>query len=88
MATAETVMQFRLSNEEKERIKQGADLAGVNASQFVLRAALTEAQHALADRRQFTLKDDPYGAFLDALAENPEPNEALHRLLHLSAPWD
>lgn len=80
-------MQFRLKAEEKERIKQGADLMGVNASQFVLRAALSEAQHLLADRTRFILDDDRYRAFLEALGESPEPNEALNKLLNTSAPW-
>jgi uncharacterized protein (DUF1778 family) len=88
MATAESVMQFRLKNEEKERIKQSADLTGVKASQFVLRAALIEAQHVLADRTQFTLDDDRYDAFLDALSESPESNDALNKLLRTSAHWD
>lgn len=88
MATAESVMQFRLKNEEKERIKQCADLMGVKASQFVLQAALVEAQHVLADRTQFSLDDDRYDAFLDALGESPESNDALNKLLRTSAPWD
>ena len=88
MATAETQMQIRLRNEEKSRIRQCADLSGVNASQFVRDAALAEAQHVLADRTQFVLDSDDYNAFLDALDESPKPNEALNKLLHTSAPWD
>lgn len=88
MPTAESVMQFRLKDEEKERIRQGAELTGVNASQFVLRAALTEAQHVLADRTLFALDDERYDAFIDALDRSPEPNDALNKLLHTPAPWD
>ena len=87
MPSAETVMQFRLGKEDKERIKQGADLAGLNASQFVLRAALTEARRVLADRTHFTLEDKRYDAFMDALGESPKSNEALNELLHRSTPW-
>jgi uncharacterized protein (DUF1778 family) len=88
MATAETQMQIRLKSGEKAKIKQSADLSGVNVSQFVRDAALIAAQHVLADRTQFTLDDDRYNAFLDALSESPKPNEALNKLLHASAPWD
>lgn len=88
MANAESVMQFRLKKEEKERIRQGAELMGVNASQFVLQAALIEAQRVLADRTRFVLEDDRYRAFMDALDEAPRPNEALNKLLHRPAPWD
>ncbi len=88
MATAEKVMQFRLRNEEKERIKRGADLSGVKTSQFVLRAALREAEHVEADQTNFVLDSDQFNAFMTALDATPAPNDALNRLLHTAAPWD
>ena len=88
MAIAERVMQFRLKQEEKERINRGADLSGVNASQFVLRAALKEAEHVEADQTVFTLNRKQFNAFLSALDTEPEPNVALNKLLHTAAPWD
>ena len=88
MATAEKVMQFRLRNEEKERIKRGADLSGVKTSQFVLRAALREAEHVEADQTNFVLDGDQFNAFMMALDATPAPNDALNRLLHTAASWD
>jgi len=88
VATAEKVMQFRLQQEEKERINRGADLRGVNASQFVLHAALKEAEMAEADQTKFDLNHDQFVAFLSALDADPEPNAALNKLLHAAAPWD
>ncbi len=88
MATAEKVMQFRLKQEEKERISRGADLLGVNASQFVLRAALKEAEMAEADQMNFDLDREQFAAFLSALDAEPAPNAALNKLLHTTAPWD
>ena len=88
MATAETVMQFRLKKEEKEQIRRGAALSGIKTSQFVLRAALAEAQRLEADRTHFILDKNRFEAFLDALNVPPAPNTALNKLLHTSAPWD
>lgn len=88
MATAEKVMQFRLGNEEKERIKRGADLSGVKTSQFVLRAALREAEQVEADQTNFVLDSDQFNAFMTALDTTPAPNDALNKLLHTAAPWD
>lgn len=88
MATAEKVMQFRLRNEEKERIKRGADLSGVKTSQFVLRAALREAEHVEADQTNFVLDSDQFNAFMTALDATPAPNDVLNRLLHTAASWD
>lgn len=88
MAIAEKVMQFRLKQEEKERINRGADLRGVNASQFVLRAALKEAEHVEADQISFALERKQFNVFLSALDADPTPNAALNKLLHTAAPWD
>ena len=88
MATAETHMQLRLRSEDKERIKRSADLRGVNASQFMLCAALKEAEHVEADQNEFALDEGRYNAFMDALGEPPARNRALNKLLHAKAPWD
>lgn len=88
MATAEKHIQFRLRDEEKERIERGADLSGVKTSQFVLRAALREAEHVEADQTNFVLDRDRFNAFMTALDTTPAPNDALNRLLHTAAPWD
>ena len=88
VATAQKVMQFRLRDEDKERIRKGAELAGVNASQFVLHAALAEAQRLLADRNRFELEDERFDAFMEALESPADSNEALNRLLRTAAPWE
>lgn len=88
MTTAAENMQLRLKNEDKERIKRGADLSGVKTSQFVLRAALKEAEHVEASQTNFALNGDQFDAFMEALESPPTPNKALNRLLHTTAPWD
>ena len=88
MATAETHMQLRLKNEDKERIKRSADVRGVNATQFMLRAALKEVEQVEADQNEFALDNASYKEFMDALGEKPARNKALNRLLHAKAPWD
>ena len=88
MTTAEANMQLRLRREDKERIKRGADLSGVKTSQFVLRAALKEAEHIEASQTNFALNGDQFDAFMEALDSPPTPNKALNKLLHTAAPWD
>jgi uncharacterized protein (DUF1778 family) len=88
MATAEAHMQLRLRKEDKERIKRGADLSGVKTSQFVLRAALKEAEHIEASQSNFALNSNQFNAFMTALDSPPTPNKALNNLLHTAAPWD
>lgn len=88
MVTAAENMQLRVKHEDKERIKRGADLSGVKTSQFVLRAALKEAEHIEASQANFALTGDQFDAFMEALDSPPTPNKALNKLLHTAAPWD
>ena len=88
MPTAVENMQLRITHEDKERIKRGADLSGVKTSQFVLRAALKEAEHIEASQASFALNTDQFKAFMEALDSPPTPNKALNKLLHTTAPWD
>lgn len=57
-------------------------------SQFVLRAALKEAEHIEASQTNFALNGDQFDAFMEALDSPPTPNKALNKLLHTAAPWD
>ena len=88
MATAAANMQLRLKIEDKKRIKRGADLSGVTTSQFVLRAALKEAEQIEASQSNFALNGNQFNAFMAALDSPPTPNKALNKLLHTAAPWE
>jgi len=60
----------------------------VNASQFVLRAALKEAEMAEADQRDVDLNRKQFAAFLSALNAEPEPNAFLRcRVAAQSPHW-
>jgi uncharacterized protein (DUF1778 family) len=81
-------LQIRVKDEQRELIARGAKLSGEGLSEFVRRAACAEAEYLEQDRNEFSLDPDRYSAFLDALDVEPEPNEALNKLLHSRAPWD
>lgn len=50
-------------------------------SEFVLESALSQADEALADRRNFGLDAKQWNAFLAALDTSPRPLPRLSRLL-------
>ncbi|NIW24668.1 MAG: DUF1778 domain-containing protein [Gammaproteobacteria bacterium] len=81
-------LQIRIKDEQRELIARGAKISGEGLSEFVRRAACTEAEYLEQDRSAFSVDAEKYSAFLDALDAAPEPNEALSRLLHSRAPWD
>jgi len=81
-------LQIRLKEDQRTRINRGAKLSGESVSDFVRRAACAEAEHLESERSEFSLSDERFAAFLEALDAPPQPNEALNRFLHTQAPWD
>ncbi len=81
-------LQIRIKDDQRDLIDRGAKLSGERVSEFVRRAACAEAEYLEQERREFSLDNDKYAAFLDALDATPQPNEALSKLLHAQAPWE
>jgi len=81
-------LQIRIKDAQRKLIARGAKLSGERISEFVRRAACVEAEYLEQDRSQFAVAADKYSAFLAALDAAPEPNDALHALLHARAPWE
>jgi uncharacterized protein (DUF1778 family) len=57
----------RLSSEQDALIRQAADVAGTNITEFTVEAALSRARDVLADRRLFMLDDAAWTEFLSVL---------------------
>ncbi len=73
-------INVRASEQQETLIRQGAQARGESLTEFMLRAACTEAEHALADKRQFTLSPENWVAFLQALDKPPVLKPQLRKL--------
>jgi len=62
-------------------IRLGAELRGTNVSSFIVESACMEAEHALADKRAFTLGAKDRQRFMRALDRPAREKPALRRLL-------
>lgn len=74
-------INLRTSPEAKAMIERAAALMGTSVSAFMLQNAYEAAQRLVAEREVITLSDRDRDAFLAALENPPEPNEALKRLM-------
>lgn len=74
-------INLRTSPEAKALIERAAALMGTTVSAFMLQNAYEAAQRLIAEWEVITLSDRDRDAFLAALENPPEPNEALKRLM-------
>lgn len=70
-------IDIRLSKENKELIERAASIEDISVSAFVVGNALCGAKQVVADHDKWLLNRRDSAAFVDALLNPPEPNEAL-----------
>ena len=79
--TREDRISVRATPTQRRVLEKAAEATGKTLTSFVLDAASTEAQRALADRRLFMLDDAQWTRFTDALERPSIEKPRLRRLL-------
>ena len=78
-------IHLRASERQEAAIRHAAELSDSTVSEFILRSAVEHAERVLADRRWFTLSDEEYSLFLEAL-DSPVETAKLRRLFERESP--
>ena len=81
-------LDLRLSRAAKQTLQAAASAERKSVSEFVLDAALGEAEERLADRHIFTLDRKRWDAFIAALDAPPRRHPRLERLFHEPSVFD
>lgn len=81
-------IQIRAREEQRSLIDKAAHILGRNRSDFLLDIACREAEAILLDQRFFSLNEDVYKTFMEALDSPLMENQKLKKLLAQKAPWD
>jgi uncharacterized protein (DUF1778 family) len=71
---------FRVESETAEFVRHAAATADVTLTDFVVSAAVVEAEHVMADRTRFTLPADKWAAFVEILDRSPHEEPGLEKL--------
>lgn len=71
---------FAVSRETDSRVRQAATVAHQSLDDFVVAAAVAEAESVLADRRHFVLAADEWARFVEVLDRPPQVKPELRRL--------
>jgi uncharacterized protein (DUF1778 family) len=71
---------FRVASETDELVRQAAATADRTLTDFVVDAAVVEAERVLADRTQFVLEAEQWDRFVELLDRAPQDNPGLEKL--------
>lgn len=80
VAIKEKRIEFRVPDEAKKTIEDAAKLANISLSSYILTVVLKQAKLDLEQNEVIVLKNKERDALMKALANPPEPNDALRGL--------
>jgi uncharacterized protein (DUF1778 family) len=80
MAKAKERWDFRVDPDTDRLVRHAAQTAERTLTDFVVDAAVGEAERLLADRREFALDGDRWERFVTLLDRPPQDNPGLEKL--------
>ncbi|MBA2460705.1 MAG: DUF1778 domain-containing protein [Actinobacteria bacterium] len=80
MAKIKERWDFRVASETDELVRQAAETADRTLTDFVVDAAVVEAERVLADRTQFVLNTERWTRFVELLDRPPQEKPGLEKL--------
>jgi len=80
MAKVKERWDFRVTSETDRLVRHAAATADRTLTDFVVDAAVVEAERLLADRTHFVLEAEQWNRFVELLDRSPQDNPGLERL--------
>lgn len=80
MAKVKERWDFRVDPDADRLVRQAAQTAERTLTDFVVDAAVVEAERLLADRTQFVLEPGQWERFVERLDRSPQDNPGLEKL--------
>jgi uncharacterized protein (DUF1778 family) len=77
---AKSRWNFRVAPDADEVVRQAATVSNQPLTEFVLQAAVNEAERVLADRTRFALDDEAWNRFTELLDRPVQENPGLAKL--------
>jgi uncharacterized protein (DUF1778 family) len=73
-------INLRATDRQEKLIRTGAETTGVSVTDFILGSACLQAEHVLADKREFIASPKQWKAFVEALDRPARVKPELARL--------
>jgi uncharacterized protein (DUF1778 family) len=80
VARATDRWDFRVAADADELVRRAADVSHRTLTEFVVEAAVVEADRVLGDRTRFALEDEDWLRFMEVLDRPPQENPGLAKL--------
>lgn len=80
MAKVKERWDFRVASETDRLVRQAAETADRTLTDFVVDAAVVEAERVLADRTHFVLDAEQWDRFVELLDRPPQDKPGLEKL--------
>jgi uncharacterized protein (DUF1778 family) len=80
MAKVKERWDFRVASDTDQLVRQAAETANRTLTDFVVDAAVVEAERVLADRTRFVLDAERWDRFVELLDRAPQDNPGLEKL--------
>ena len=73
-------INLRATDRQEKLIRTGAETTGLSVTNFILDSACLQAEHVLADKREFTAPPKQWKVFIEALDRAAQIKPELARL--------
>jgi uncharacterized protein (DUF1778 family) len=73
-------INLRATDRQEKLIRTGAETRGISLTEFILESACLQAEHVLADKREFVVPPKQWQSFLAALDRPARVKPELARL--------
>ncbi len=81
-------LNIRASERQEKLIRTGASARGVSVTDFILESACLQAEHVLADKRDFVASPKQWQTFVEALERPARVKRGLVRLFSNSSVFE
>jgi uncharacterized protein (DUF1778 family) len=88
MAKVKERWDFRVASETDRLVREAAETADRTLTDFVVEAAVVQAERVLADRTQFVLDAERWNRFVELLDRSPQDNPGLEKLFSRPGVFD
>ena len=85
MARVKERWDFRVASEAAQLVRQAAETVDRTLTDFVVDAAVVEAERVLADRTEFVLESAQWTRFVQLLERSPQDKPGLEKLFSKSS---
>src|SRR6266480_6220859 len=73
-------INLRATDRQEKLIRTGAEMTGLSVTDFILDSACLQAEHVLADKREFVVSPKQWKVFVEALDRPAQIKPELARL--------